>query len=240
MRDRVLANNDAIPVFKPHVCNAITDKYVVIAYLSMATIEHDLSIKTMNLNGYIELFHCCDCCHSMPMKMKSLNILVVLVAIDCALVSIVEGATSCSRGYYLDAENCYACPPGSFCPDGYRQLSCNPGQYQTDFGSSSCSSCPTGWYTLVKGSIVCTICPLGYMCPSADVNPVACSAGTYQDSYGSTNCQTCNRGRQCETYRLSDVLSTSNRIIAFHRILFDIDQFASMSNLSTSITSDFR
>lgn len=129
-----------------------------------------------------------------PATMKSYQFYLFLFATSFLANQFVSAATSCSTGYYLDGGNCYPCPPGSYCPDGYRKLDCNIGEYQTSFGASSCSSCQDGSYTTETGSLTCNICPMGSMCPNNDRDPIPCPAGTYQNSYGSTRCLQCSSG----------------------------------------------
>ena len=126
--------------------------------------------------------------------MKSSHFYLFLFSIYFISNPFALAATSCDTGYYLDSSNCYPCPPGSYCPDGYRKLDCNVGQYQNAFGTSSCASCQNGWFTTETGSITCTICPMGSMCPNNDRDPIPCPAGTYQSSYGSTQCIQCSSG----------------------------------------------
>jgi hypothetical protein len=118
----------------------------------------------------------------------------IVLSVCCLAIQRTLSATSCDRGYYLDDGNCYPCTPGTYCPDGYRQLLCNPGEYQASFTSSSCSTCESGYFTTTSGSVICNICPLGSMCPNTDRDPLGCQPGTYQDSYGSVRCQQCSQG----------------------------------------------
>lgn len=126
--------------------------------------------------------------------MASPTLLLFLASIYCISIQIAHSATSCNRGYYLDNDNCYPCEPGSYCPDGYRKLPCNPGEYQDSFASSSCASCRNGYFTTKTGSITCEICPIGAMCPNSDRDPISCPPGAYQDSYGAVGCQQCQAG----------------------------------------------
>jgi hypothetical protein len=165
--------------------------------------------------------------------MNSSILYSLLFSIFCLSIQTVLSA-SCSRGYYSDADNCYPCTPGTYCPDGFRQLPCNPGEYQDSFTSTSCSTCRDGYFTTESGSIMCEICPMGSMCPNTDRDPISCPAGTYQDSYGSVRCQQCTQG-----------MSKKNNYnllcdIYFIRILFNIIKFTSMSNLSKGKVTSFQ
>lgn len=141
---------------------------------------------------YINLFSVTSFAGCLTMHSVRLSLIFLSICCFCNLVTFA--ATSCDAGSYLDDSNCYPCPPSSYCPDGYRKLDCNIGEYQNSFSASSCTSCQDGWYTTETGSVTCNICPRGFMCPNNDRDPIPCPPGTYQSSYGSTRCLQCTAG----------------------------------------------
>lgn len=166
--------------------------------------------------------------------MNSSMFYILLLSICCSSIRTVLSATSCSQGYYLDSGNCYPCTPGSYCPDGYRQVPCNPGEYQDSFTSTSCTTCRNGYYTTKSASTMCDICPLGFMCPNTDRDPVGCPLGTYQDSYGEVQCQQCSQGMKKEKFVFRCFI-----LMNFIRLLYNNNKFTSMSNLSKGIKKYF-
>ena len=124
-------------------------------------------------------------------------------------LSIVNGACSCSPGYFLSASTCQICPANSYCPSGSTSpTSCGSGSLSSQ-GSASISSCQSPqiyvnisidgasstmnqsqFQNALPSNVVLTqyqdvlvavqaSCFQGYYCPVDTTTPIPCPAGTY-------------------------------------------------------------
>ena len=124
-------------------------------------------------------------------------------------LSIVNGACSCSPGYFLSASTCQICPANSYCPSGSTSpTSCGSGSLSSQ-GSASISSCQSPqiyvnisidgasstmnqsqFQNALPSNVVLTqyqdvlvavqaSCFQGYYCPTDTTTPIPCPAGTY-------------------------------------------------------------
>jgi len=124
-------------------------------------------------------------------------------------LSIVNGACSCSPGYFLSASTCQICPANSYCPSGSTSpTSCGSGSLSSQ-GSASISSCQSPqiyvnisidgasstmnqsqFQNALPSNVVLTqyqdvlvavqaSCFQGYYCPMDTTTPIPCPAGTY-------------------------------------------------------------
>jgi hypothetical protein len=88
--------------------------------------------------------------------------------------------TTSKEGFYLNADNNYEiCRRGSYCLSE-QMTPCQPGNYQSNTGSTGCKPCLVGTYQANTGSVQCNICQPGYYCPTlGGTTEISCSRGRF-------------------------------------------------------------
>jgi hypothetical protein len=117
----------------------------------------------------------------------------------------------CAAGFYCDggatSSAQYLTPPGYFAGPGAAYPSpCLPGEFNSEYGQSSCRACPAGRYCENYASNSSEPCPLGYFCPEGTDVPSRCPAGTYGPQFGLqevSDCSPCVPGKYCDSNGLS-------------------------------------
>jgi hypothetical protein len=111
----------------------------------------------------------------------------------CPGGAVSVGKVSCASGTYNyvdgseSSSDCWACPPGFFCPDAATTV------------AEKVQTCTQGYYCHAN-TVTPTICPQGFYCPEGTAMPIPCQRGYYGGStglYTSTCTGPCNAGYYC-------------------------------------------
>ncbi|XP_026190235.1 uncharacterized protein LOC113146601 [Cyclospora cayetanensis] len=125
----------------------------------------------------------------------------------CPSPGLQKAAGECAQGFVCPegskdvAEE--LCPSGSACGGATGEpQACQPGTFQADAGSTSCTNCPAAFYC-ADAAQPPIACPEGNYCPEGSQSPQPCPPGTYRSVKGGAaedDCFSCPPGKYCSSW----------------------------------------